>query len=93
MQEAQVAAADVFLDKFFEIVGDLAEGLTVEFVEVTTSYEVKVRTQDGILPIEALSEGLTSLLSWVGILLQRLYEVYDAMPGTRGSDKAAYAWF
>ena len=68
------------LTKFFEIVGELSEGMTVEFVEVTSNYEVKVRTQDGILPIEALSQGMTSLLSWVGILVQRLFEVHDQMP-------------
>ena len=38
-----------------------------------------VRTNDGQIPIESLSQGMTSLLSWVGILLQRLYEVhYDS---------------
>jgi predicted ATP-binding protein involved in virulence len=38
---------------------------------------VTVVTDDGPLPIEAISQGMTSLIGWVGILLQRLYEVYE----------------
>jgi hypothetical protein len=64
--------------KFFEIVGQLTEEFTVEFDEVTPDNEVKVRTKDGSLPIEALSQGMTSLYSWVGILLQRLFEIHES---------------
>jgi len=35
-----------------------------------------VITDDGELPLEAISQGTTSLIGWVGILLQRLYEIY-----------------
>ena len=63
-------------DKFFEIVGALTEGIGIAFKEVTSDFRVMIKTHDGIVPIEALSQGMTSLLSWVGILLQRLYEVH-----------------
>jgi predicted ATP-binding protein involved in virulence len=63
--------------KFFDIVGELAEGVSVEFDEVTTENEVRVRTKDGSVPIEALSQGMTSLYSWIGILVQRLFEIHE----------------
>ena len=63
--------------KFFEIVGQLTEGISVEFAEVTSDNEVRVRTKDGSVPIEVLSQGMTSLYSWVGILLQRLFEIHE----------------
>jgi hypothetical protein len=65
------------LKEFFEAVGEITEEFRVTFGEVTSDYRVFVNTPDGPLPIEALSQGLTSLYSWVGILLQRLYEVRD----------------
>lgn len=65
------------LDKFFEQVAVLTEGITIERGEVNAqTYEITVITDDGPLPIEAISQGMTSLIGWVGILLQRLYEIY-----------------
>jgi energy-coupling factor transporter ATP-binding protein EcfA2 len=69
------ARATRMLGTFFEIVRSLTEGLSVRFKEVTTDFRVLVETPDGVVPIEALSQGLTSLLSWIGIVVQRLYEV------------------
>lgn len=65
------------LSKFFEYVSVLTEGITIERGEVNPhTYEISVITDDGKLPIEAISQGMTSLIGWVGILLQRLYEIY-----------------
>jgi hypothetical protein len=46
---------------------------------------VTVLTDDGELPIEAVSQGMISLMGWVGILLQRFYEIYgeDEDPARR----------
>jgi energy-coupling factor transporter ATP-binding protein EcfA2 len=68
------------LRTFFEIVRSLTEGLAVQFKEVTADFRVLVETPDGVVPIEALSQGLTSLLSWIGIVVQRLYEVTPIRP-------------
>jgi hypothetical protein len=65
------------LVRFFEVVTRLTDGLQVSHPEVTSNYQVLVKTPDGVLPIEALSQGMTSLFSWVGILLQRLFEVNE----------------
>lgn len=64
-------------NEFFKVVSVLTEGLTVQFKEVKPqTNEVTVITDDGELPLEAISQGTTSLIGWVGILLQRLYEIY-----------------
>ena len=65
------------LKDFFNVVSQLTTGTRIEFKGVDPSTkEISVITDDGELPIEALSQGMTSLIGWVGILLQRLYEVY-----------------
>ena len=67
------------LDQMFRIIGSLTEGVTIERGEVNPqTYEITVVTDDGKLPIEAISQGTTSLIGWVGIVLQRLYEVYGS---------------
>ena len=41
--------------------------------------EIRLQTDDGEVPIEAISQGTASLLCWAGTLLQRLYEVHAGM--------------
>jgi hypothetical protein len=65
------------LKDFFAIMGRLTGDLVLEFHDVEGGREVLVRTNDGIVPIEAVSQGMASLLGWVGVLMQRLYTVYD----------------
>ena len=67
------------LKSFSRIVQDLSPGLAFEFSHIDTkSWKVMVRTDDGTIPIDLLSNGMTSLLSWVGVLLQRIYGAYDS---------------
>ena len=72
---AERERAKAVMTVFIKAVGVLAEGLPVSFAEVTSDFRVLVRTPDGVVPIEALSQGMTSLLSWIGIVIQRLHEV------------------
>jgi len=66
------------LNKFFEYVSVLTEGITIQRGKVNPhTHEITVVTDDGQLPIESISQGMTSLIGWVGILLQRLYEIYS----------------
>lgn len=66
------------LDAFFRIVNRLTGDLKVEFKEVDlNTREVKVVTDDGPVPIEAISQGTASMIGWIGVLMQRLYEIYD----------------
>ena len=70
------------LHEFFRVVGEITEGVTIQFVEVRPqTFEIIVRTDDGEIPLEAVSQGMISLMGWVGVLLQRFYEVYDDADG------------
>ncbi|MCP4660653.1 MAG: AAA family ATPase [bacterium] len=67
------------LDRFFELISQLTEGLTVRFRGIDPqTHEIRLVTDDGEVPFEAVSQGTTSLMGWTGILLSRLYEVSDS---------------
>ncbi|MCC6536844.1 MAG: AAA family ATPase [Bryobacterales bacterium] len=67
-------------DEFFRIVGRLTEGVAIEEPAVNPSTrQVTVKTNDGIVPLDYISQGTASLLSWVGVVLQRLYEVFGKL--------------
>lgn len=75
-------------DEFFEVVQKITTGLTIQFKEVNPkTKQVTIITDDGELPIEAISQGATSVMGWVGITLQRLYEIY----GADGNPRERYA--
>lgn len=67
------------IDKVFEVISTVTEKMALQFVAVETgTNKVIVKTDNGIeMPLEALSQGTISLIGWLGVLLQRLYEVYD----------------
>ncbi|MEM6999643.1 MAG: AAA family ATPase [Pseudomonadota bacterium] len=63
-------------DRLYTLFNNLAEGMVIERGKVDAqSGEITVRTSDGDVPFEALSQGTLSLVSWAGALLQRLYEI------------------
>lgn len=65
------------IQKFFKIVDELTPNLLLKFSKIDPiSNQVLIITEDGEIPIEAISQGTLSLISWLGILVQRLYEVY-----------------
>jgi hypothetical protein len=61
---------------FFRLIHQLTPGLTFEYYGLSDDYDVLVRTDDGVIPIEMISQGTSSVLNWCGTLLQRMYEVY-----------------
>jgi predicted ATPase len=66
------------IQKVFDIIGSVAEGMKLTYVGVGEGNRVLVKTEDGtLIPLEALSQGTISLIGWIGILMQRLYEVFD----------------
>jgi predicted ATP-binding protein involved in virulence len=72
------------IDQFFAVVGRLAEGVRIEFRQVDADRgRILILTDDGEVPIEALSQGTISLIGWVGVLLQRLHEVFEDLPAFR----------
>jgi len=66
------------LDKFFEIVRALTPGVDFEYRGVDrTTWAIQLKSDDGPVSFDLLSRGITAVLGWVGVLLQRLYEVYE----------------
>jgi hypothetical protein len=64
------------MDDFFEIFDDITEDMRITFKSINPqTREIIIKTEDGEIPFESLSQGTISLVSWVGVLLQRLYEV------------------
>jgi energy-coupling factor transporter ATP-binding protein EcfA2 len=65
------------LGRFFDVVKELTPGGTLEFDQVDpAAWEVWVRTDDGVVSIDQLSQGMSSIIAWVGNLLQRMYDIY-----------------
>ena len=64
--------------KLFEVIRKLTGGLKIDFERIDTkSWEVLVNTDDGVVPIDAVSQGTASVIGWVGVLIQRLFDVYE----------------
>ncbi len=69
------------LDRFFAVLTDLTPGVTLAFDSVDdVSWQVWVRTDDGVVSIDRLSQGMSSILAWVGTLLQRMYDIHPLPP-------------
>jgi energy-coupling factor transporter ATP-binding protein EcfA2 len=64
------------LDDFFRVLARITDGIPISFGKVDAeSRQVTVLTADGEVPIDMLSQGTVSLISWVGLVVQRLYEI------------------
>lgn len=65
-------------DKFFAIVQDLLINDEIEYHDIDRdAWRILVRTnEDLVVPIEELSQGMNSILGWVGTLVQRIYEIH-----------------
>jgi AAA domain, putative AbiEii toxin, Type IV TA system/AAA domain/SIR2-like domain len=74
--------AEQMLRRFFEVVGDLTPGVDFEYRGVDRhTWDVMLTTPDGPISFDLLSRGMTAVLAWIGVLLQRLYEVYEPQDG------------
>jgi predicted ATP-binding protein involved in virulence len=61
----------------FDIIGKVAEGMKLTYKGVDANKRIQIETEDGtLIPLEALSQGTISLIGWIGILMQRLYQVF-----------------
>ena len=69
-------------DDFFRIAAALTTGLNISFLKVADK-RLMITTDDGPLPIEAVSQGTASLLSWIGVLLQRMHALYRELDQPR----------
>jgi hypothetical protein len=62
--------------RFFKLVGVITDRPDVDYLAVTDNYRVMVKVADATdgVPLELLSQGMTSLFGWIGVLCQRLKE-------------------
>src|SRR5262249_46597265 len=60
------------IQKLFQVIAELTDRKDIEFLRVTEDYRVMVKLSEAPtgIPLELLSQGLTSLLGWVGYLCQ-----------------------
>lgn len=72
------SAARIF-KRFFEVLATLTPDVGLEFEKIDEK-KILVRTSTGVVPLELVSQGTASVLCWVGVLIQRLYEVHGALP-------------
>jgi energy-coupling factor transporter ATP-binding protein EcfA2 len=74
---AQRVRYQEMLDKFFGFLDDLTPGfdLKLNSCDVDTQ-EVILDTADGPLPLDFISQGMSSTIGWVGVLFQRLLDIY-----------------
>ncbi len=62
---------------FRRVLRDVVPGRHVDFKGVDRqTWNVWLRTDDGEASFDSLSQGTSSILGWVGVLLQRLYGIY-----------------
>lgn len=65
------------INSFFDLLGEITPGVRCEFHEVDPlSWSIILKTQDGEVPLDAINQGTSSVLGWIGTLLQRMYEIY-----------------
>jgi len=60
---------------FFDLIQDLTPGTRFKRTK-DTSEHVEVETSDGNIPIDLISQGMSSVVAWVGELLHRLTVIY-----------------
>lgn len=78
-QEADVGRR--LLDRFFQVLDEITPDIELKFHSIDKdTREIRLQTDGGVVPLEAVSQGTVSVTTWVGTLLQRLYEAYGSLP-------------
>ena len=63
-------------NSLFDVFRELTRGVPIEPGSIDPQLgKIYIETQDGEVPLENLSQGTLSLISWTGALLQRLHEI------------------
>ena len=75
--EAQRKRYIHMLDAFFRMLNDMTPGFDLRFESANSeTSEVMLRTSDGLLPMDHISQGMHSTIGWLGMLMQRLFDIY-----------------
>ncbi len=63
------------------LIRELIPGQRVSLARVDrNTWTIWLETADGDVEFDAISQGMSSILNWVGVLLRRLYDVYPRSP-------------
>jgi hypothetical protein len=69
--------AERLFKDLFEVLRKMIPGVYFDFDRFdSVTRQMWIRTADGTVPVEVISQGTVSVICWVGVLLQRLYEVH-----------------
>lgn len=67
------------MSTFQQILTDIVPGGELRFARVDReTWQVILSSRDGEVRFDSVSQGMSAILNWVGILLQRLYDVYPS---------------
>jgi CRISPR type III-B/RAMP module RAMP protein Cmr6 len=70
------------LNSFFEVLADLMPDLRVRFHSIDPkTMQITVDTESGLVPLEAVSQGVGAAMCWIGTLVERLFEVGGSLDG------------
>jgi energy-coupling factor transporter ATP-binding protein EcfA2 len=77
LNPAVAARARSLRSSFFEVLAAFTQELTLEFSRIDRpTWQVLVRTDDGEVSLDLVSQGTSSIVGWIGTVLQRLYEIH-----------------
>ncbi len=67
------------IDMLFDTINKMIEPVKVKYRGINpNNNQILIEIgDDGKIPLESVSQGMASLMGWIGILLQRFYEIYD----------------
>lgn len=64
------------IEEFFDVLRALTPGLRIGPYRINkTTMEITIETDGGVVPLSAVSQGIGSVMCWIGTLLQRMREV------------------
>lgn len=69
------------LRTFELLISEMVPGGGLTFARVDRlSWQIILRAGDAEVPLSAVSQGMSSILNWIGVLLQRMYDVFPQSP-------------
>ncbi|MDW9593546.1 AAA family ATPase [Sinorhizobium meliloti] len=67
-------------DLLDSLISELVPGHIEGLAPIDDSFVIRVRTPEGLVPFDELSQGMASVFNWVGLLAQRLFSVCELSP-------------
>ncbi len=75
----EASTADRLFNRFFEVLDAVTPDAKIQFSDIDAKKQIWIRADGTRVPLESVSQGTASVLCWVGVMLQRAYEVHAAL--------------